>query len=88
MVSLVMQSAIVSLIKGGKTSKASSSLNSPFAEEEESHSEKDASDEVLLFSEDHFLIQKLQLAGTIVWQNTEPACTFHSSEILIPPPKI
>jgi hypothetical protein len=88
MVNLVMQSTILSLSKSGKFSKSLSSLNTPLAEEEENRSEKEFGGDLILFSENGFSVSELQPCINLVWPQTEEDCLFHTSEILVPPPKI
>lgn len=90
MVSLTMQSTVLSFNKAGKAYKSQSATNNPFSEEEENHKEKesaDDADDVILFSEDNALFLGPQLFSTLTWPRTTTRCFFHTPEILIPPPK-
>jgi len=88
MVNLVLQPTVLSLNKTAKSSKSSSALNTPFAEEEENHSGKESPDDLIFFPENPFRVYELQHGIAIMWPTLEDDCLFHTSEILIPPPKI
>ena len=90
MVSLTMQSTVLSFNKAGKAYKLQSTTNNPFAEEEETHKEKesaDDADDVVLFSENNAVFLESQPLSTLIWPRTTSRCFFHTPEILIPPPK-
>ncbi|MES2132006.1 MAG: hypothetical protein V4506_06620 [Bacteroidota bacterium] len=85
-----MQSTVLSFNKAGKAYKSQSTTNNPFAEEEETHKEKecaDDADDVVLFSENNLVFPESQPLSTLTWPRTTSRCFFHTPEILIPPPK-
>ena len=82
-----MQSTIIGLNKANKALKAQSSLNTPLTEEEENHKEKETGNDAFFFPT-HLLFSHTRPATNLIWPVTTLNYDFHSSEILIPPPKI
>lgn len=82
-----MQSTIVGFSKA-KALKTQNSLNSPLAEEEEEHhKEKETGSDVLYF-ENHIPFSTSQPITDLVWPIKKLNYYSHTSDILIPPPKI
>jgi hypothetical protein len=87
MVSLTLQSTLLSLNKTGKICKAQSSANNPISEEEENHAEKESDSDAILFSDNTFLFSQSIELLPLNWPRTASRCFTHVADITVPPPE-